>query len=174
VTPQMRRDYYEQHRTQFHSIPVVRYARFVRMNQAAAESLVARLNSGEPAFEIMAADSLLGDDSTGTIRDMKRSEHEEYEKLLFEELRPGQTAKIGPDREGKYLVFQLLEFHPERQMSFQEVVGIVDESVQNIESERILKEFLARRRPLYRIEMQPEVVMHIRLTDPSNDSPQDP
>jgi hypothetical protein len=163
----MRREYYRQREKEFLSIPRVRYARFVRFDQASAESLIARLEAGERAEDILRADSLSGDDTTGTIEELAQNDPVEYRKLLFEELRPGQAARIGPNREGRHLVFQVLRYDEARRLSFEEMQGFLDESLQNMESERLLKEFLARHRARYRIESHPELVMRITLTDPA-------
>jgi hypothetical protein len=169
VTPETRRRYYKDHQKDFMSYNRARYARFLRSNLAETDALIARLESGEQASRIMEADSLRGDDSTGVIAEMTDADHSEYKKLLFEELRPGKVAKIGPDQRGQYLVFQSLAFEPSRQLAYEEVQNLVDESMQNIESERILKEFLARRRKHFRIETHPELLMKIEITDPSRD-----
>lgn len=170
VTPDMRRQYYKQREKEFVSFPRVRYARFLRPNEASTRSLMARLQGGEAAHRILQADSLMGDDSTGTIEEVLKPNAGEYTKLLFEELHPGQVTTVGPDKNGQYFVFQSLAYDPERQLAYTEVQGIIDESLQNLESERILHEFLARRRRAYRIESHPEMVMRFELDDPVRDS----
>lgn len=169
VTPAMRRAYYKSRETEFVTLPRVRYARFLRPNLKEAEDLLARLQLGERAETIQMQDSLRGDDSTGTIEDVAPADVGEYRRILFEELKPGQSTKVGPDRHGKYLVFQVLRHDATRQMAYEEVQGLIDESLQNMEAERVLKEFLGRRRAHYRIESHPELLPKMRLTDPKLD-----
>ena len=44
---------------------------------------------------------------------------------------------------------------------------MIDESLQNLESERLLKAFIERHRKRYPIATRPDLVMRIRLVDPS-------
>jgi hypothetical protein len=47
------------------------------------------------------------------------------------------------------------------------VEQLVDESLHNIKAEARLKEFLARRKKLYRIEMHPDLLARVRMVDPT-------
>jgi hypothetical protein len=86
---------------------------------------------------------------------------------VFEVLRPGQVSVEGPNREGDYLVYQSLEYIPGRQLSFEDSEEMIDQSLQNQESERLLKAFLDRHTKAFRIESRPDLVMQVRLVDPS-------
>ena len=166
ITPAMRRRYYQDHQKEFVSVPRVRYAQLIRHSEAAAESLVARLRAGESPEAIIVGDSLRGG-PVGAILEAYDNRPSTLRKVLFEELRPGQVTKVGPDSEGSFMVVKLLTYQESRPMAYEEVESIVAESVQNTEAERLLKEFLARHRRRYRIEVRPELVMQIRLTDPA-------
>ena len=168
VTPAERRQFYEDHRTGYVSWQSVRFAALVRHTREGADSLVARLKAGEPATAILQADSLSGLVS-GSVRTMRGDEHSPYFKLLFEEMRPGGIQVEGPDPQGDYLVLQKLAHDAARQLSYEEVQGMVDEAVQNLKTEQMLKEFIGRHRPKHRVELHPELLMRILLTDPTED-----
>ena len=169
VTPAMRQRYYQTHLASMVSTPRVRYARFLRPNLGSAEALLARLHAGESPEDVIRASAREGDDSTGVVLEVRETDHDEYQKILFEELRPGQATRVGPDREGKYLIFQVLEHEPARQLSFQEAESSVDEVVRSAETARLRSAFVARLERRYVIEAHPELVMRIQLTDPIMD-----
>ncbi len=160
-----RKAYYQKHLPEFFSFQSVRYAAILRPNRAAAESLQAALQHGARAEDILRADSLAGK-NTGAIQVRREDERGEYYKLLFEEMKPGDVVLTAPDREGMIAVIQLLEHDPGRQLRLDEVESIVDESLQNIKSEALLKAFIARHGRAYSIELHPELVTRIRLVDP--------
>jgi hypothetical protein len=168
ITPQARRKYYQDHLRDFYTWQSVTYAVILRHSKEGADSLLARLKGGETAASVLRADSLAGAPS-GSIRTMREDEHETFHKLLFEELKTGGIEVVGPDKNGDYAAVQKLAHDPGRQMSFQEVESLVDESVQNLEAERMLKEFIARHRAKHRVELHPERLMLVRLTDPLMD-----
>jgi hypothetical protein len=165
VSDQERRKYYEDHLPDFYGLQSVTYAAFGRPTRAGTDSLVARLRAGEPATDILHADSLAGL-FLGAIKVEGERDAGEYHGLVFNELREGQIKVLGPDRQGAYLVLQKLVHDPGRQLTFQEVQGLVDESVQNLKAERMLQEFIARHRARHDIELYPERLMLVRLTDP--------
>jgi hypothetical protein len=169
VTPQERHRYFQDHQHEYVGWQSVQFAALVRRTRAGADSVVARLKAGEPAASILRADSLGGFNS-GSIRSMREDERgEPYYKILFEEMRPGNVEVVGPDKRGDYLVLQKLAHEPSRPMRYEEVQGLVDESVQNLKAEQLLKQFIARHRPRHRIELHPELLMRILLSDPTND-----
>jgi len=165
VTPQMRRKYYEDHKPGFFTYPKVRFAAIGTHSRAGADSLKARLAKGEKAEAILLADSLAGI-RRGSIQERYQNEHGPYQKVLFEELRPGQTTVDGPDKTGDYIVLQLLAFDPGHQLKYEEVERMVDESVQNVVADQMFKAFVARHRKQYRVESHPELVMRIRIQNP--------
>jgi hypothetical protein len=168
VTPPARRKYYQDHLKDFYTWQSVTYAIILRHSKAGMDSLLARLKGGETAASVLRADSLAGAPS-GSIRTMREDEYETFHKLLFEELKTGGIEVVGPDKKGDYAAVQKLAHDPGRQMSFQEVESLVDESLQNLEAERMLKEFIARHRGKHRVELHPERLMLVRLTDPLSD-----
>jgi hypothetical protein len=169
VTPDMRRAFYKAREKEFVSFQRVRFAQFVRPDSLSAVALMARFQAGERPEAILAADSLRGDDTTGAILEQQENEAGDMRRVLFEELRPGQWTRFGPDKTGQHLVMYVLHHEPSRQLAYDEVQTIVDESVQNIEAERLLKELLARRRTHYVIESHPELLPRVRLSDPKFD-----
>lgn len=169
VSPQERRQYYQEHLGNYVTWQNVQFASVYRSTRAGADSLAARLKAGEPATAILREDSLGGFNS-GSVRTMREDERGlPYYKVLFEEMRPGGIGIEGPDKQGDYLVLQKLTHEPSRQMSYEEVQDIVDESVQNTKADRLLRELVARHRSGHRIELHPELLMRIRLTSPGDD-----
>ena len=160
-----RKDYYQKHLPEFFSFSSVRFAAILRHSIASADSLVDALNKGARAEAILRADSLAGHPD-GSIKTRREDEKGEYYKLLFEELKPGQAARTGVDKVGDVAVIQLLEHDPGHQLKLEEVESIVDESLQNIRAEALLKAFIARHRGAYSIDVHPELVERIKLTDP--------
>jgi hypothetical protein len=145
----------------------VRFAAIVRKTRAGADSLVARLKAGEPAAAILKADSL-GGFVSGSVRSLREDDRGEvYYKILFEEMRPGNVEVVGPDKSGDYLVLQKLAHEPNRPMKFEEVQGPVDESAQAIKAEQVFKQFVARHRVKHDVELHPELLMRVLLTDPT-------
>ena len=166
IDPAERRKYYQENLAQFLTYAKVRYAAIMRPTQAGAESLLARLRAAEKAQDILRADSLAGVMS-GSIQERMENEHGPYQKVLFEELRPGQARAEGPDRAGRWVVLQSLEFDPGRQLSYVEAEHYVDDALREGKSEALLQAFIARHRPRYAIESRPEWVMRVRLVDPA-------
>ena len=64
-----------------------------------------------------------------------------------------------------YPVLTPLAFDPGHQLSFEESQGYVDESMQNINSEKLLKAMLERLHRRYTIASRPELVMRIKLLE---------
>jgi len=74
---------------------------------------------------------------------------------LFEELKPGQSTKIWLGKDNVWAVMHVLSHSQSRPMAYDEVRDIVDQSVENIESERVLKTLLERWRAAHHIESHP-------------------
>jgi len=162
VRPEDRRRYYEEHKSDYITFVRVTYGALHRPTRAGIDSVAARLGRGERIADILHADSLNGLDS-GSIRERSEAERgSQYYRELFEDLRPGQWSIIGPDREGHYLLLQVLHREESRQLSYEEAEQYVDESVQNLKAEEALKAFLERRRRAYAIESRPDLVMRVR------------
>ncbi|MEO5618816.1 MAG: peptidylprolyl isomerase [Candidatus Eisenbacteria bacterium] len=166
IDPQARRKYYQANLKGFVTYASVKFATLWASSKGQADSLATRLRGGEKAEEILAAEHLLGVDR-GSIRDRREDEHGEYQKVLFQDLRPGQVIITGPDKVGDYLVLQKLEHNPGRQLSYEEASGFIDENMQNKESERLLKQLVGRHRKKFPIMSRPDLVMRIRLVDPT-------
>ena len=161
-----RRKYYKAHPADFTTYPSVRYAALWADSKDKADQYAARLKGGESAADIIHADSLLGV-QRGAIQTRSQNEHGPFQKLIFEELRPGQVSVEGPDKEGHYTIIQSLEFLPGRLLSYEEAAGYIDDTLQGLEAERALKAFVGRHRKQYPVESHPDVVMRIHLVDPT-------
>jgi hypothetical protein len=167
IRPEERKKYYQDNLPGYMTYPRVTYAAFVRPNRESADSLAAQLRGGTKAADLLRADSLAGL-NRGSIQERSAREHgTAYYKLLFEELRPGKVAIDGPDKVGAYAVIQLLTYDPGHQLKYEEVELLVDQSLHNIKAEARLKEFLARRKKLYQIEVHPELLARVRMVDPT-------
>jgi len=166
VTSDMRHKFYANNKKGYFTYPRVRYAAISTHSRASADSLKARLVHGEKADAILFADSLAGL-RRGSIQERSQNEHGPYQKVLFEELRPGQVSVDGPDRNGDYIVLQSIAYDPGHQLQYAEVEKLVDESVQSIASEELLNKFIARHRKEYGVEVHPEQVMRFQVANPS-------
>lgn len=166
VTPKERRDYYEKNRNGFVTYPKVRYATIVRDTRAEADAVKARIAAGEKADAIVHADSLRGDFRSG-IRELSEGEHDPMNKLLFEELRPGQAQVLGPDSKKMFACFALLDYEPGRQLSYAEVEGIIDESVRNMKAEAALNAFVDRLKAGIPITARYDQLMRVMLVTPT-------
>ncbi len=161
-----RQAYYDKNKLQFVTFPSVDFAAIVRPNKASAESLATALTKGADVRAILHADSLAGNRS-GAIQHRRDDEKGLYHKILFEELRPRQCTVTGPDKLGTYMVLQLLTFDPGRQLSFTESEGMIDESMQNLHAQAMLDALIARHEKKYAIRWRPELLMRVRLVDPT-------
>jgi parvulin-like peptidyl-prolyl cis-trans isomerase-like protein len=166
VSDAERRAYYQKHLPDFFSFENVRYATILRPSKAGADSVAAELRAGKTAEAILRADSLGGRKQTGAIHERREDEKGAYYKLLFEEMKPGDVVIGPPDKEGIYVVFQLLQHDPGHQLKLEEVESIIDESLQNQKAEALLNAFIARHEHNFKIELHPELLMRVRLTDP--------
>jgi len=166
ITPGERQQYYKSRLADFWSYQGVRYAAIVRGSRAAADSVAERLRRGEDARAILLADSLRLGRTSGSIRTEREDRPGPYFTVLAQEMKTGEVHVEGPDPNGDYLVLQKIEHDPGHQLPYAEVERIVDESVQNIKAERLLKEFIARHRAEHTIVLHPELLMRVRLTDP--------
>ncbi len=144
VTEEMRRRYYRDHEREFVTRERVRYAVIPRMTEAGADSVTERLAHRESPAAILAADSLSGMPG-GFVRDLLEGQPHSYYNVLFEELRPGQSTKFYLGKDAVWAVFHVLSHDASRPMSYDEARGIVDQSVENIESQRLLSQMTSRR-----------------------------
>ena len=166
LTPESRRKYYQDHIAQFVTYPAIRFAIFVAENKNSADSLIARLRGGEKPEAILLADSL-GGRKRGSIKTQTQNEEgAPYHQQIFEDLKIGQVEAFGPDDGGQYMVINPLQFIEGRQLPYDEAEKYVDESLQNLESERLLNAFIARHSKRWPIATRPEMVMRLRWIDP--------
>lgn len=167
IRPEDRKKYYQDHLPGYVTFDQVGYAAFVSNSRAGADSLAARLRGGEQAEDILRADSLMGVNS-GSIQQRSSADHgTPYYKVLFEEMRPGQVMVEGPDPHGDHLVLQVRTHEPGRQLSFEEASSMVDDALQNIRSEEMLKAMLVRLKKRFRIEAHPELLGRVLMVDPT-------
>ena len=166
VSPAQRRRYFQEHEKEFVSIPLVEFAAVLVKDEASATAMLESLARGYDARTLKAPDDSRGVISTA-VRELRQGEQNQYSKQLFEELRPGQAVKMGPDASGLFLVLQSLRYEGSKPLPYEEVQSLVDESVRNLEAERLLKGLLERHRKRFRIETHPELLMSFKLTDPS-------
>ncbi len=168
VSKEERRRYYDQHLPQFFTYARVRYGVIVADRKTEADSLAAAFRAGESIEAMLKADSLAGREQRGSIRELREDDQgAPFYGLLFQELRPGQVTVSGPDDEQTYAVVQSLSFDSGRQLSFEEADPMVVESTTNLASEKMLQETLDRWKMRYAIESRPELVMRVRLKDPT-------
>jgi hypothetical protein len=114
---------------------------------------------------LLHADSLAGRTS-GSIQERRQDENGPYHKALFEEMRPGDVQVRGPDKKGDYAILKLLEYNPGRQLAYDEVVSLIDESLQNIKAQAAIDAMLARLQQRYPVTMRFDLMPLIRLVDP--------
>jgi len=166
VSKEERQAYYQKNLKGFFTYPSVEFAAIVRSSKAGADSVEKALRAGLKARDLLHADSL-GGRVSGSIQTRQQNEHGPYQKALFEEMRPGDVQVRGPDRAGDYAILQLLSYDGGRQLKYDEVEQIIDESLQNQKSEAALAAMVDRLKARYRIAWRPELVMLIRLVDPT-------
>ena len=158
--------YYEKNKPQFITYSSVRFAAITRPSKASADSLAEALRHGADPAAILSADSLAGN-VTGAIQTRTEADHGPYQKLLFEEMRPGQVVVGPPDKQGVYIVFDELSFDKGHQLTYAESESMIDESLQNVKADQATQALVARLGRRYRIASRPELVMRVRLEDPT-------
>lgn len=168
VSKDERKAYYQQHLEGFFTFASVEFAAILRHNKAGADSVERALKAGADPRAIIAADSAKGFVS-GTIQTRGQNEQGTYQKALFEEMRPGDVQVRGPDRSGDFAILKVLKYDGGRQLSYEESEAMIDESMQNIKAEAALKAMLARLKARYDVASRPELLLLIKLVDPSID-----
>ncbi len=168
VSKEERRAYYQKNLPQFFTYPSVRFAAIARDSKAGVDSVERALRSGVSAVALLAADSAAGRVS-GSVQSRHQGEQGAYHKALFEEMRPSDVQVRGPDRNGDYVIIQLLSYDGGRQLSYEESETMIDESLQNMKADAALQAMIERQRKKYSIAWRPELVMLIKLVDPTLD-----
>ena len=166
VSKDERKAYYQKNLPLFFTYPTVRFAAITRASKAGADSVEKALRSGVKAQALLAADSAAGRVS-GSIQTRQQNEQGPYQKALFEEMRPGDVQVRGPDKSGDYVVLQVVSYDGGRQLSYEESEQMIDESLQNQKSEQALNEMIGRLQKRYEVSMRPDMVMLVKLVDPS-------
>ena len=164
VTDADRAKYFREHPDQFRTVESERYAQFIRYTAASADSLANALSHGADPVAIHRADSL-ANSPTSLLGEIKRGEANQYVGTLWD-LQPGEATRLGPDSEDKFLVLYVIDRRNPRPMTFQESEQVVDESLRNIQSDRLLTAFLRRHSHQYHVEIHSDLLMKIRWTDP--------
>ena len=160
--------YYEDHLPDFFGLQSVTYAAIVRHSKAGADSVVARLQGRRDAPPPSCGPTRWRASTSGSIRTEGRAGRRRVPQARVRGAARGRhRASLGPDQQGDYLVLQKLVHDPGHQLPFEEVQGLVDESVQNLKAEQLLKEFIARHRAKHDVELHPELLMRIRLAGPA-------
>ena len=168
VTAEERKRYFAEHQGEFSSRERVRYAVIPRVTEAGADSVIARLKAGESPQAILAADSASGMRG-GVIKDLLEGQPHGFRTVLFEELRPGGSTKFYLTGNKLWTVLHVLSHEPSRPMAYDEVVDVVGSCVENLAAERLLDDLLDRLRPRHKLELHPEMLMQVKLTDPAGD-----
>ena len=165
-TAEDRRREFQQHPERYVQLESRRFATILRLSQGSADSLAARLRAGASAESVIAADARAGFQS-GAIHDLREDEHGPFKKLVYDELRPGMATTLATEQPGKFAVIQLLQVTPKRQLSATEAEEQVYANVEADKAEVLLKDWLVRLRRRHNITMHPELVMRVRLVDPT-------
>lgn len=166
VSDAERRAYYKAHPLDYTTYPSIRFAAFSTLTRSAGDSLAAVLQGGARAEDILRADSLAGREKRGSIQSRTRNEAGPFTKLLFEEMRPGQTVVQGPLADKTFVVLQLLEFDPGRLLPFEQVVEFLDNHVRSQKEEALYQEFLGRQRAKVSITLHRELLPRVKLVAP--------
>ena len=166
VTQAERRKYYDDHKSGFVTYASRRFATILRSSQAGADSLVRQLRAGVKAWTILDADSTAGYKS-GAIHDLREDEHSPFRRVVYEELKPGEVTTVGPEKDGGFIVIQLVAVTPGHQLTFEESQTMADDNLRNMKSEAELQRLLGRLKPKFHIEQRPQWVMRVRLLDPT-------
>lgn len=168
VSKDERKAFYQANLPKFFTYPSVDYAAMFRPSKEGADSVVAMLKAGKPMLDIIAADSLKGLKS-GSLQHRRQDENGPYQKALFEEMRPGDVQVFGPDKQGDYIILNLLKFDGGRQLTYEESEALIDESLQNQKSEAALNAMIERLKPNYPVWVRWNDLMLIRLVDPTTE-----
>ncbi len=166
VSKDERKAWYQKNLAQFFTYPSVEFAAITRSSKAGADSVERALKSGLDARALLAADSVAGR-ASGTIQQRNQHENGSYQKALFEEMRPGDIQVRGPDKQGDFAILQLRSYDPGRQLSYDESESMIDESLQNIKADEAVQALIGRLKQRYEVAWRPELVMLIKLVDPT-------
>ena len=168
ITKEQRQKYYHAHLANFFTYAAARYAQFVYTDSVAAKAMAKRLRGGERGDAIVSADSIAGRKRTGSVKIERENENTMFHQLVFENLKPGQVEVVGPDANGRIAVIQLLDFDPGHQLTFEQADHYCSDALQSEKAEELINKLLARHKKGLKIETHPQLVMRIRLVDPTS------
>jgi len=168
ITKEQRQKYYHAHLANFFTYAAARYAQFVYTDSVAAQAMAKRLRAGERGDAIISADSIAGRKRTGSVKIERENENTMFHQLVFENLKPGQVEVVGPDANGRIAVIQLLDFDPGHQLTFEQADHYCSDALQSEKAEELINKLLARHKKGLKIETHPQLVMRIRLVDPTS------
>jgi len=165
VSDAERRAYYKEHPREYTSYPRVTFFAYSTETRSAGDSLAQLLRSGTKPEAILLADSLAGV-KRGSIQTRTRNEQVPFARLLFEELRPGQTTVQGPLSDATFVTLQLLEFDGGQLLPYEQVIEFVDNQLRSKKEETMYQEFMQRQRAKVSILRRGELLERVRLVAP--------
>jgi parvulin-like peptidyl-prolyl isomerase len=154
-TGQEIRDYYRSHLDDFIEPPGVDVQQLIVATEAVANRILQRLDAGEGTFTEMVQKHSIDDWSKakdGIVTEYRQGERRlDYLQDIAFDLDVGEIG--GPIRApGGYALVKVLKKYPERQMTFDEVSGVVKQSVINLRREALLTELLENARNTITVE----------------------
>jgi hypothetical protein len=167
VTKEERRAYYDQHPNLFTSFPEVTFAMLVRPTKAAAESAKTQIAAGVPIDSMVAIDQRQG--LASNVQTINDHTSFGYYSVVFKELRPGQNAVVGPDKDKLFGVIHEISYDAGKLVPYDQMESSIDESVRNIKGDAAVRAFIDLHAHEYAIESHPEMVMRVYLVDPGAD-----
>lgn len=161
--------FYEANLPQYITYPAVTYAMWIGRDKDDADAMLVKVKGGLRLDEVIRADSAAGREQRGSVRLMRQNEEgtDFYNELFGGALKPGDGTLVGPDRDGKYVVLQMLDFDSGRQLSLAEAYRLVDDAVRTHKAEQLLAAFLDRLRRRIPVMSRPELVMRFAMVDPT-------
>jgi parvulin-like peptidyl-prolyl isomerase len=163
-TGQEIRDYYRSHLDDFVRPAGVDVQMLIVATEAVANRILQRIEAGEGTFTEMVRQHSIDEWSKakdGIIEEYRQGENRlEFLQGVVFDLEIGEIG--GPVRApGGYALVKVLRTYPEEQMTFDEVSGVVQMSLINMERERLLKELLDRARESVTIDYIEENFQYI-------------
>lgn len=165
VTRDERRRYYEEHLADYKTFPSIRYALVLAPSKARADSMKAVFDRNGDAEAVVAAYQERYGVEQAKVDVERQNEPTFVHRNLFQELRAGQSAVNGPDRQKQWYVVKSISRDDGRTLSFEEADHYVSESLNNLRAEQALEAFVERHAARYKTEWHPELVMQVRLVD---------
>ncbi|MBN2564439.1 MAG: peptidyl-prolyl cis-trans isomerase, partial [Candidatus Eisenbacteria bacterium] len=164
-TGQEIRDYYRSHLDDFIEPAGVDVQQLIVSTEAVANRILQRINSGEATFTEMVREHSIDDWSKakdGIITEYRQGEKRlDYLQGVVFDLAVGEIG--GPIRApGGYALVKVVTQYPERQMTFDEVGGVVKQSIINMKREELLMKLLEDARNTVTIDYIDENFKYIK------------